>query len=223
MKSSNLPLNDWAVLHYDCFARSVRIWKWPLDALGRRIAPADLLDHRESHDMILPGCLCGMRPGPGWVESAVYPATAGPFRGHYIASCADGRCEYAVNLDRVYIQELLATKYYPTRGDDDTAPPEIRVANRAHLSRESIRPHAIPVYHPPAPVTPTPFDLLLRLDSQSQPGITLEQFLALFVQCAACRLVMTMRATNVHNCALPEGEQDTRGHGTIDLREDREE
>ncbi|KAI0055210.1 hypothetical protein BV25DRAFT_1843119 [Artomyces pyxidatus] len=182
--------SDQNVLYWDCFNASLRAWKWPLDSDHNRIPPADLVGHRESH--------C-----------------------HYIASCADGGCEYAVNLERAYVQEELLTKFYGTRYANDPAPAAISVTNRAHLSQVSIRrmhARSIAVYHPPAPVAPTPFSLLLRLDSHSQPGITLEQFLGLFVQCASCRLVMTMGATNVHNCAVPAGEQGPGG--VIDLTED---
>ncbi|KAI0055394.1 hypothetical protein BV25DRAFT_1843004 [Artomyces pyxidatus] len=223
-----------AVRLYEYVAGSLGLipWKWPIDAQGMRISPADVIGHRESHNMRWPCCFCRLHRG--WVECAVYRATSGPFRGHYIASCAEGRCEYAVNLDRVYRQEELLTKTYPVRGGGrspdaqagDSAPPVIPITNRTHLSQESIRRlriRSIALYHPPASVAPTPFDLLLRLDSHSQPGITVEQFLGLFVQCAACRLVMTMGATNVHHCALLEGNQDAGGHGVIDLTEEDSE
>ncbi|KAI0064191.1 hypothetical protein BV25DRAFT_1914420 [Artomyces pyxidatus] len=207
-----------AVMHYDHIGLMLALWSWPMDEYGVRIAPAGLIDHRESHCMSLPCCLCSSLPGRGSRESAVYRATAGPYRGQYIASCADGGCGYVVNLERIYAQEGVHTKYYGPRDINDTSPAIITVTNEAHLRRINAR--AIAVYHPPAPVPATPFDLLMRLDSHSQPGIPLDQFLGLFVQCASCRLVMTMRATSVHNCAPATGKPGVGG--VIDLTEDSE-
>jgi len=61
-----------------------------------RVHPQDLEDHRISHQMLGPCCLCPLAEAtqPDFVEAAVYPASVGPYAGQYVASCAQGRCNY---------------------------------------------------------------------------------------------------------------------------------
>jgi hypothetical protein len=55
----------------------------------------------------------------------------------------------------------------------------------------------------PAELTPAAvFDLLLRLDAMIRPGLTVREFMDLFVRCNRCGLVMTRRVFNSHDCVL---------------------
>ena len=46
------------------------------------------------------------------------------------------------------------------------------------------------------------FDLLLRLDSIIEPGLSEAEFYKLFAKCDACGLVMTRRVFQSHECAI---------------------
>lgn len=62
---------------------------------------------------------------------------------------------------------------------------------------------------------PTPFDLLMKLDSWDRPGLTTEEFRSLFAKCT-CGLVMTRRLFNYHECA-ENGEHLCGERAIIDL------
>jgi hypothetical protein len=55
---------------------------------------------------------------------------------------------------------------------------------------------------PPKLTAAAVFDLLLRLDAMIQPGLTVHEFMDLFVICNRCGLVMTRRVFNSHDCVL---------------------
>jgi len=53
-------------------------------------------DHRISHRMLGPCCLCPMmdESNPDFVEAAIYKASNGDQMGEYIAACAKDKCGY---------------------------------------------------------------------------------------------------------------------------------
>ena len=61
-----------------------------------RIRPSELQDHRVTHRVLGPCCLCPMvhASQPDFVEAAIYVLPVGPFSGQYVASCAQDRCGY---------------------------------------------------------------------------------------------------------------------------------
>jgi hypothetical protein len=52
--------------------------------------------------------------------------------------------------------------------------------------------------------TESTLDLLLKLDSYTQPGIPIADFSRLFRKCAQCRVIMTRRVARQHRCAPSE-------------------
>ena len=49
--------------------------------------------HRATHWLMFPCCMCAKYLGD-IVESAVFVAATGPYRGFYVASCARDLCKY---------------------------------------------------------------------------------------------------------------------------------
>jgi hypothetical protein len=49
--------------------------------------------------------------------------------------------------------------------------------------------------------TESTLDLLLKLNSYTQPGIPIVDFSRLFRKCAQCKTVMTRRVARQHRCA----------------------
>ena len=66
------------------------------DELRGRITPSDLCEHRVTHRMLGPCCLCPMVDvnQPDFVEAAMYMPATGPFAGQYISTCAQDKCGY---------------------------------------------------------------------------------------------------------------------------------
>jgi hypothetical protein len=61
--------------------------------------------HRATHWLLFPCCLCAEILGDG-VESAVYIAGTGPYRGFWVASCAQDICKYIGSyLDAIHVNE----------------------------------------------------------------------------------------------------------------------
>lgn len=65
-------------------------------ANGERVRPSELQDHRKSHQVLGPCCLCPMTDTsqPDFVEAAIYVLPVGPFSGQYVTSCARDQCGY---------------------------------------------------------------------------------------------------------------------------------
>ena len=61
-----------------------------------RIKPSDLREHRQTHCILAPCCLCPLLEAglPNFVESVIYLPTSGPWAGLYVAACARERCAY---------------------------------------------------------------------------------------------------------------------------------
>jgi hypothetical protein len=61
-----------------------------------RIKPSEMQEHRTSHRMLGPCCLCPMidMSKPDFIESAIYIASNGEQAGQFVAACAKGKCGY---------------------------------------------------------------------------------------------------------------------------------
>lgn len=76
-----------------------------------RVRPSELQEHRMTHRVLGPCCLCPMHASqPDFVEAAIYVLPVGPFSGQYVASCAQDRCGYFGESQR------HSTRCYPHRG-----------------------------------------------------------------------------------------------------------
>jgi hypothetical protein len=64
--------------------------------MDRRIQPSELREHRQTHHVLGPSCLCPLLEAglPDCVESTIYLPTSGPWAGLYVATCARERCAY---------------------------------------------------------------------------------------------------------------------------------
>jgi hypothetical protein len=91
-----------------------------------RIQPSAIHDHRMSHKMLGPGCLCPMMDanGPGFVEAAIYVPTSGEHWGKYTAACAKDVCGYcgmsfvshALSLVLTYLYQVPLEQHYNKPG-----------------------------------------------------------------------------------------------------------
>ena len=61
-----------------------------------RVTPSAMQDHRISHRMLGPCCLCPMMDPmtPDFVEAAIYMASDGDNTGQYVATCVKDECGY---------------------------------------------------------------------------------------------------------------------------------
>jgi hypothetical protein len=86
-----------------------------LDEPRGRITPSDLREHRVSHQMLGPCCLCPMIDlnQPDFVEAAMYMPVTGPFAGQYIATCARDKCGYFGKLPLPRFQNVDGTICLP--------------------------------------------------------------------------------------------------------------
>lgn len=77
------------------FAYLTYLWKSPSEFTGR-IPPSELNVYRDTHQILLPCCLCPLADphAPDHVESAIYEAREGEFKGKWVASCASESCAY---------------------------------------------------------------------------------------------------------------------------------
>jgi hypothetical protein len=73
----------------------------------------------------------------------------------------------------------------------------------------------VPTLQPPTGIEPSPFDLLMALDSWLRPGLTEAKFGKLFAKCA-CGLIMTRRCFGSHEC-LEGSASANRERVVIDL------
>jgi hypothetical protein len=73
-----------------------RAWTRRPTSLEARIPPCALQDHRISHRLLGPCCLCPKVDitKPPFVEAAIYIASGGEYAGKYIAACAKDECGY---------------------------------------------------------------------------------------------------------------------------------
>src|ERR1700683_611051 len=64
--------------------------------LDTRVEPHALQDHRISHRMLGPCCLCPKLDimKPDFIEAAIYKASEGECEGQYVAGCAKNECGY---------------------------------------------------------------------------------------------------------------------------------
>lgn len=74
----------------------------------------------------------------------------------------------------------------------------------------------VPTLQPPTSTEPSPFDLLMALDSWLRPGLTEAQFGKLFAKCT-CGLIMTRRSFGNHECREGTTNANREGMIVIDL------
>ena len=76
-----------------------------------RISPSAMQDHRISHHMLGPCCLCPLmdKSKPDIVEAATYMVSEGDQGGQYVAVCAKDECSYfsKSNTVAVYVLTFL--------------------------------------------------------------------------------------------------------------------
>ena len=80
-----------------------------------RVTPSSLLDHRISHRMLGPCCLCPMMDAmkPDFVEAAIYMASDGDNAGKYVATCAKDECGYFGEL--IYLNIIRPVSHTQTQ------------------------------------------------------------------------------------------------------------
>ncbi|KIM80674.1 hypothetical protein PILCRDRAFT_89605 [Piloderma croceum F 1598] len=85
------------VLQYFRECDNLRVWPWPTSAEAR-ISPSAMQEYHISHRMLGPCCLCPMLDAnkPDFIEAAIYKASDGEHRGHFVATCAKDDCGYFV-------------------------------------------------------------------------------------------------------------------------------
>ena len=61
-----------------------------------RVHPSELRNHRLSHRVLGPCCLCPLADqyAPDFMEAAIYVVSTGTLSGEYVASCARSKCDY---------------------------------------------------------------------------------------------------------------------------------
>ncbi|KIM75849.1 hypothetical protein PILCRDRAFT_13225 [Piloderma croceum F 1598] len=115
-----------AVLQYCYNTGEMGIWWWPWNG-GSRLGPSQIQDHRETHDMLGPGCICPMvyPSGPNFVEAAIFMLTDGPLVGQYVAGCARNKCGYLVPMEPIFVHPGVPVKCYAPRLPNEPAPPRV--------------------------------------------------------------------------------------------------
>ncbi|KAH7917055.1 hypothetical protein BV22DRAFT_1052715, partial [Leucogyrophana mollusca] len=86
-----------AVLEFDHEQGDLRVWFWPVNERGERVAPSDFEAHRRSHRFLGPRCLCAFTEDPtpeGGAEAAIVVLTQGPNAGEYVACCSRSMCGF---------------------------------------------------------------------------------------------------------------------------------
>jgi hypothetical protein len=66
----------------------------------------------------------------------------------------------------------------------------------------------MPTYEAPTLTSREVLDLILRLDSSANPGLTWEEFRKLVARCNGCGLVMTRRVFQSHTCVVVVEDND---------------
>jgi hypothetical protein len=68
----------------------------PVNEVGERVAPSDLLEYRKTHEFLGPSCLCASLRSDmsSYTEAAIFLEPIGPSAGQYVAACATGQCRY---------------------------------------------------------------------------------------------------------------------------------
>ncbi|KAI0057940.1 hypothetical protein BV25DRAFT_1841367 [Artomyces pyxidatus] len=222
-----------AVMQYDPARRALGIWYWPINETGERIDPAHLQDYRRSHAMRGPCCLCPLTQSSGnsaiqsACEAAMYVKIVGRNTGEYVASCAQGLCDYYIPLEKFYGRRMLAVKRYCLRRSTNggqRGPPLVSRTESARrrelltgmdkilscVESDGLQPNMcntgdnlgtiIPAYRPQPRPAATITELLFRLDAAGSPGLTDQQLQELFRRCHECGLTMTVRMAVSHNC-----------------------
>ncbi|KIM88183.1 hypothetical protein PILCRDRAFT_3218 [Piloderma croceum F 1598] len=177
------------ILEFDPTTGGLKNWAWPRSKQFRwgRLPLAYFVGHRATNWLVFPCCLCAPLQGDV-VESAVYIAATGPYRGFWVAGCAQDQCEYFVPLERFFNKGNILEREYPSRTPDpvrhvrDSAPmykPE-RYGTPGLLDMISPHPLVMPQYEVPHSMELSVDDLIRRLDTWPRPGIPVEQFLELY-------------------------------------------
>ncbi|KAA1471026.1 hypothetical protein DENSPDRAFT_849963 [Dentipellis sp. KUC8613] len=75
-----------AVLQYKAESDTLIVWRWPLDADGGRILPANLATYCQEYTIGMPQCLCSMIgfPGAQSADAIIVKALDGPYMDQYI-------------------------------------------------------------------------------------------------------------------------------------------
>ncbi|KAL6310297.1 hypothetical protein BKA93DRAFT_820741 [Sparassis latifolia] len=204
-----------AVYEYGCDKGGLRVWYWPVNSEGERVTPSDLDEHRKSHRIHNPCCLCPLiADGREAVEAAIFVPLRGRATGEYVAACAKSSCGYYVHLERIYAKTGLPVRYYPPRDELEPVPAPVEI--HANVQIEERRIADAPQRtrgqsHTEALVQ------LLRLNSSVRPGLEQADFEALFLKCT-CSLIMMRMAFCYHECAVQKhAHQEIAVQEVIDL------
>ncbi|KAH7917492.1 hypothetical protein BV22DRAFT_1135361 [Leucogyrophana mollusca] len=207
-----------AVLEFDEINEDLRVWFWPINEQGERIAPSDLVAHRRSHQFLGPQCLCALTDDytlGDTTEAAIVLLTRGPESGVYAARCARSKCGFLVFIEQMHTLIGVPIKYYPQRVRGEMIPLAIEFRNG-----EDINPNVLPreLQLTPGRLS-NPFNKLMRLDSFLRPGLTEDEFRGLLTKCRRCRLIMTRSRFDMHECQGEVGDDDD----VIDLTQSSDE
>ncbi|OBZ76256.1 hypothetical protein A0H81_01031 [Grifola frondosa] len=212
------------VLQYDIRTKGLCTWYWPLEDGGRRVTPSALRERRMTYKFTGPCCLCpNATPDEGhYTEAATLIAIEGPCSGEYVAMCAKGSCGYLVYLERIFAAFFVKSKQYDRREPGDLRPATVfhfseveldnafrrRQSGTEHSdSRKLKRTYAmldvtaeeIKVTPADRPV-PRPIiidDVLRKLDSLLDPGISDAQFGFVMARCALQNLQSDRSQENI--------------------------
>ncbi|KAG0692081.1 hypothetical protein DFH29DRAFT_883111 [Suillus ampliporus] len=143
----------------------------PADGEGKKIPPSDLEEHQKEYDFRYPCCLCTDSGGREvYVEAAVYSWWNGTTKmSHCTTRCASNTCRYQVKIDTYFQIAPLAAFQYLRRvigpKEQKTAPIQLRWT----LQEQT--------------------ELLNKLSSSVDDGITVGEFQSLFKRCKKCMQV----------------------------------
>ncbi|TDL14631.1 hypothetical protein BD410DRAFT_845860 [Rickenella mellea] len=171
-KSDVVNIRGW-----DVEANKLSVVRWPNFGPNEspftrgRVPPTEFSAYRRTHKFKFPCCLCpslsrllGQNDRSRiYTEAAIYRPTEGPYKGKFVAQCAQGRCGYLVPIEEIYTKSGVQPKIYPRRGKfcllptrlidelwtdepfadtDEPAPPPVR--HYTEVATEVIRPQAPP-------------------------------------------------------------------------------
>ncbi|KAG1906804.1 uncharacterized protein F5891DRAFT_975519 [Suillus fuscotomentosus] len=165
-----------AVLELDETGETLCIWYWPVNEDGEHIVPSDLVVYRNSHQFQAPHCLCAFMDDHDPVnhcEAAIVISMQGPNAGQYVACCALSKCSY-VGPDEARPLEIMFFD-----GNDI----KVGLIQRRQLQRNE-----------------KTLERLLKLDSFTQPSLTVDEFHRFLTLCNGCELIMTRWMFEHHRC-----------------------
>ncbi|KAG2740829.1 hypothetical protein P692DRAFT_20752477 [Suillus brevipes Sb2] len=174
-----------ALLHYDSASKSMVEWCWPADHHGTKIPPSGLEKYRNKYEFRFPCCLCADSGGrETYVEAAVYSwwdkATQ---RTYWTARCASNMCGYqAFGCLPISVKRYAFLRCCTTALLMNDKAQEIGRVKLEWSSSEQT-------------------ELLNKLKSSSDDGITVKEFRVLFKWCTKCMRVGIRPVMNRHICS----------------------